>query len=394
VHGGFGEGDGETRLPKGRKVRPVPTLRIRGENQEVLAYCNLSLARKQPVIGRNRLIEGGSMETISPALRLEFREFCVRLVLRQIDDVFQMAGIEPGVPTRIVSGARRSRVEEYYASLDWASLDDALKFLKVVSLVLSQSYVSDEGKQFIRELCANEGLLVEGYQVRFPDQNAHGDERSFERQFPVGLPFGVLKPDFAITAHEGGQSLKFELKSGIGMIWGGVYPSFDFRSFEEACGITSSTNLALKKALITMNQTESEKEFFRTYAKRFGMADNHVPMLIPQAWIQWHSLSKRKLRASRPSYVDELYRVDFVAFWDNHRYAILIDDISHYAIKRGNQWLADEESYSDRLREDRKLQTEGWRVYRVSNWEIRDSQRLEDALLDLRRIVGFQENAG
>jgi very-short-patch-repair endonuclease len=92
--------------------------------------------------------------------------------------------------------------------------------------------------------------------------------------------------------------------------------------------------------------------------------------------------------------VDELYRVDFVAFWDNHRYAILIDDISHYATKRSNQWLADEESYSDRLREDRKLQTEGWRVYRVSNWEIRDSQRLEDALLDLRRIVGFQENAG
>jgi hypothetical protein len=26
AHGGFGEGDGETRLSKGRKVRPVPTL--------------------------------------------------------------------------------------------------------------------------------------------------------------------------------------------------------------------------------------------------------------------------------------------------------------------------------------------------------------------------------
>jgi hypothetical protein len=26
-HGGFGEGDGETRLSKGRKVRPAPTLR-------------------------------------------------------------------------------------------------------------------------------------------------------------------------------------------------------------------------------------------------------------------------------------------------------------------------------------------------------------------------------
>ena len=30
AHGGFGEGDGETRLSKGRKVRPVPTLRSGG----------------------------------------------------------------------------------------------------------------------------------------------------------------------------------------------------------------------------------------------------------------------------------------------------------------------------------------------------------------------------
>ena len=30
AHGGFGEGDGETRLSEGRKVRPVPTLRSGG----------------------------------------------------------------------------------------------------------------------------------------------------------------------------------------------------------------------------------------------------------------------------------------------------------------------------------------------------------------------------
>ncbi len=329
------------------------------------------------------------MEIISSALRLEFREFCVGLVLRQIDDIFQMADIEPSVPNRDVSGARRSRVEEYYASLDWTSLDDALKFLKVLNLVLSQSYISEKDKQFIRELCINEGLLIEGHRVQFSDQSVHNDEVSFEKQFPGGLPFGVLKPDFAITAHKGEQSLKFELKSGIGIIWGGVYPSFDFQSFEEACGITPSTNLALKNALVAMNQTESEERFFTAYAKCVGMAKNHVPMLIPQAWIQWHSLPKRKLRVSRSSYVDELHRVDFVAFWDNQRYAILIDDISHYAVKRGSQWLANEESYADRLKEDRKLQVEGWRIYRVSNWEIRNSQKLNEAILDLQRFISF-----
>jgi hypothetical protein len=30
AHGGFGEGDGETHLSEGRKVRPVPTLRSGG----------------------------------------------------------------------------------------------------------------------------------------------------------------------------------------------------------------------------------------------------------------------------------------------------------------------------------------------------------------------------
>jgi hypothetical protein len=329
------------------------------------------------------------MEIISPALRLEFREFCVGLVLRQIDDIFQMAGVKPSTPNRNVRGERRTRVEEYYASLDWTSLDDASKFLKVLSLVLSQSCIPEGDKQFIRDLCTQEGLVIEGYHVQIPDQSASTDQPSFEKQFPGGLPFGLPKPSFAIAAKEGGQSLRFELESGIGIIWRDVYPSFDFHSFEQACGISSSTNLALKRALVTMNQTGSEKKFFLRYAKHFHIAENHVPLLIPQAWIQWHSLPKHHLRASRPSYVDELYRVDFVAFWENQRYAILIDDISHYAVKSGDQWLADEESYSMRLKEDRKLQMEGWCVFRVSNWEIRDSQKLNEALLDLQKLIGF-----
>ena len=41
AHGGFGEGDGETRLSEGRKVRPVPTLRNGGEGGDSLADHNL-----------------------------------------------------------------------------------------------------------------------------------------------------------------------------------------------------------------------------------------------------------------------------------------------------------------------------------------------------------------
>jgi hypothetical protein len=330
------------------------------------------------------------MEYISSALRLEFREFCVGLVLRQIDDIFQMAGIQPGQSERVFNGARRSRVEEYYASIDWTNLTDAQKFLKVIGLVLSQSYVSDESKETIRDICIQEGLIVEGHQVQLLKITSPNEpDDLFMHQFPGGLPFGLVKPEFAVTAGEGKQSLKFELKSGIGIIWRDVYPNFDFPTFQAACGINSETNLALKKAFVAMNQTEYERIFFQAYAKYFGMADNHIPMLIPQAWVQWHSSSKKALQALRRPLAKELYRIDFVAFWNNNRYAILIDDISHYAIKRGNQWIADEETYSKRLEEDRKLQVEGWNIFRVSNWEVKQ-HKVSEIVIDLQKFIGFQ----
>lgn len=325
-------------------------------------------------------------ELIPPGLRLEFREFCVDLVLRQIDDIFQMAEIKPGIlpADRYISGARRSRVEEYYASINWTQPEDAQKFLNVLGLVLSQTYISENAKSQIKELCLAEGLIVEGSQVKFPSSPLD----LFEKQFPVGLPFGRIKPDFAITAQKGGQSLMFEWKSGIGIIWQDVYPNFDFQSFQNGLNITADTNLALKNALVAMNQTKLEKQFFTQYAKRFRMADNIVPMLIPQAWIQWHSLTKAALRTAKRPLADELYRVDFVAFWENQRYAILIDDISHYAEKKHDIWMASEESYSNRLAEDRKLQIEGWKIFRVSNWEIRQG-RIPEILDDFQRFIGF-----
>jgi hypothetical protein len=58
------------------------------------------------------------MELLSPVLRIDFREFCVNnLVLRQIHDIFSMAGIQQGIlsASTALSGQRRTLVEEYYA---------------------------------------------------------------------------------------------------------------------------------------------------------------------------------------------------------------------------------------------------------------------------------------
>lgn len=211
----------------------------------------------------------------------------------------------------------------------------------------------------------------------------------FSQQFPVGLPFGIAKPDLRIFSEKGIQKLEFELKEGMGILKENVYANFNFRKLEIAFGVNEFTNTNLKKALVNMNQTQWEKEFFIKYAKKNNMARSDIPVLVPQAWIQWHSRPKKDLRSSGSKHSDELYRIDFVAFWDNQRYAILIDDIGHYGKKHNNIWQADEENYSKRLKEDRKLCKEGWQVFRISNWEIRNEDLMTEILDDLKDFIGF-----
>lgn len=110
------------------------------------------------------------MELISPLLRTDFREFCVSwFVLRQIDDIFTMAGVKRGKVTsdRMISGQRRTLVEEYFASLNWQRQDDADKFLKILGYALAQHFSSEEPRQKLRMLCEREGLVVDGIQIYF-----------------------------------------------------------------------------------------------------------------------------------------------------------------------------------------------------------------------------------
>lgn len=142
-------------------------------------------------------------------------------------------------------------------------------------------------------------------------------------------------------------------------------------------------SLDFKQTLINICQTDSEKVFFEFYLKNYVLRHKNIPILIPQVWIQWHSKTKNELRFDQSSYTDDLYRVDFVAFWNNKRYAILIDDINHYAQKNYEYWNADESKYSKRLREDRKLRKERWEVFRISNWEIRQEKLMFEIVNDL-----------
>ncbi|BAT52780.1 hypothetical protein NOS3756_17210 [Nostoc sp. NIES-3756] len=204
------------------------------------------------------------------------------------------------------------------------------------------------------------------------------------------MPFGRPKPDFAIQIEQGSQSFKFEWKNGIGIIDFNVYPNLTYQKLAQNFKLNSgNTDGNFRKALVAMNQTESEREFFLKYAKSFNMANQNVPVLIPQAWIQWHSQLKRNLNHKSYLNIDDIYRVDFVAFWNNKTFAIFIDDISHYAVHQQGKWLASEEEYSKNLQQDRKLIKQGWNVIRLSNWETRKQELLNQIMIDLQEIIGF-----
>ena len=78
-----------------------------------------------------------SKELISKAARNEFREVLTGYVLREIDMLFEAGGITPrrGYDPQ-VAGQRRSRIECYYANLDFASAADVKRLLTVYEEVM------------------------------------------------------------------------------------------------------------------------------------------------------------------------------------------------------------------------------------------------------------------
>ncbi len=107
-------------------------------------------------------------DLISPLLRNDFREFCVtNLVLRQIRDIFDMAGVKQGKlsANRMISGQRRTLIEEYYASINWNSKEDTNRFLKVLEHTFAQSYLTSEARKMLREWFQREGLLMDGIRL-------------------------------------------------------------------------------------------------------------------------------------------------------------------------------------------------------------------------------------
>lgn len=242
----------------------------------------------------------------------------------------------------------------------------------------------------------------------------------WEAHYPFGgFCFGPDKPQVHIIQEGGKQVPKFSGSALNGEIRQCLYPGFsvaDWTNFVyDTMGLTWLNRLGIDDpvpktrqysidamlALVPRN-APGEVKFAEAFSAKISgaqlgygkndvwMAPEWIPMIVPQVWVQWHSETVADLREWGSPYSSQPQRIDFALFWDNRRIAVLIDGIHHYARKSNGKWLADEAEYSKRLAEDRFFRANEWDVFRVANWELRESNRLERIMLEFETYVGFE----
>lgn len=84
-----------------------------------------------------------SKEFISKKTRIEFREFLVGWTLREIDNEFSAAGLEPNLSYHPpLSGQRRGLVEQYYHAVDFTNPAQVERVLSVYEAILAHCETS------------------------------------------------------------------------------------------------------------------------------------------------------------------------------------------------------------------------------------------------------------
>lgn len=311
------------------------------------------------------------MELIQPLLYFEFQEFCVRhLVLREIDAVFSMAGVQhmPGQARRQVSGERRSLVEEFYASLDWSSTQDIQKFLNAVGYTLAQTSLSDDAKAELRELFKREGFKIDGYKIYLGGKGVASQVKNLI--FAADGP----KPEIVLN-----DSVSNEIQIVKNAEYCLVYnrPIFEhgllWRElidwYSEQMGQSNVDRLQQERTrysrLSRSLVSEPERLFFKTYFEQFrdSMGDK-LPALIPQVYLHYDPYTLSQLADGKRL---ARQRMDFLLLFSNRaRVVVEIDGKQHYS--EGD--TASPRLYAEMVAEDRRIKLVGYEVYRFGGYEL------------------------
>lgn len=112
-------------------------------------------------MGDRRYVRLVPQDLIHARTRTAFREYLSgNAVLREISRLFDDEGIECSPLEPNVGGARRSLVEQYYATVDWTNQSDVSRVIRVYESVLAGA--SQEERDRLAAYLRRDGLVANG----------------------------------------------------------------------------------------------------------------------------------------------------------------------------------------------------------------------------------------
>ena len=312
-------------------------------------------------------------------LKTEFREFCVNyLVIRNINDIFTSAGIEQGKSEKNLSGDRRSLVEDYYASLNWESMESIRKFVKVLENTLLISWISDEGKQILRSLCEKHGFAVDkdGYRIYLTTLGVGNSVKNLIFAATGAKPEIIFSDsvsnDIEIVKNADSCLIYDRPIKSHGLLWNELV---DWWREREKLNEELDREEVGRKLYVRLRESldsKPEKLFWRIYFKKFYESfQDKLPALVPQVYLHYDPYTLKQLQGQRRLVRQ---RMDFLFLLsDRIRIVIEIDGKQHYA----EEDTASPRLYSEMVAEDRRLKLCGYEVYRFGGYELNSESEAE-----------------
>jgi very-short-patch-repair endonuclease len=311
-------------------------------------------------------------------LKTEFREFCVdNLVIRSINDIFTAAGIAQGKSEKNSSGTRRSLVEDYYASLNWESMESIRKFVKVLENTLLISWIGHEGKQRLRSLCEKHGFAVDkdGYRIYLTTLGVGNNVKNLifaaSGPKPEIIFSDSVSNDIEIVKNADYCLIYDRPIKSHGLLWKELV---DWWREREQLNEESDIEVGRKLYVRLRESLDSnpEKLFWKIYFKKFyELFTEKLPALVPQVYLHYDPYTLKQLQDQRRLVRQ---RMDFLFLLsDRIRIVIEIDGKQHYA----EEDTASPRLYSEMVAEDRRLKLCGYEVYRFGGYELNSESEAE-----------------
>lgn len=327
------------------------------------------------------------MSLISTAFQLRFREFCTDISLSQITSIFNTANIQKAELTDkliAISGQRRQLVEQYYASINWDNFQDCNKFLEAVAAILVQSYINEEEKSALRELCVQEGFVFDGNRIYLGSKGVQGKLKNLvfaaNGPKPKIVLIDAMNNDIKITQNAEYCLVYDRPFTSQGLLWVDLLDWW-ISTISLKLATKREYEEKLYRRLEESLNSPPEVLLFRTYFESFHkQLGAQLPALIPQVYLHYDPYTITFLDGIKDL---ARQRMDFLMLFSHQdRVVIEIDGEQHYS-KDGKP---NGKLYSEMMSEDRRLKLSGYEIYRFGGYELSQENSKETIISFFQKL--------